>query len=204
MWIITIHLSDQMWSMVPWTCMSSGVWVVSPFGAGVGYYRFMIYQNHIHRVSLVLPCCVLDLPPLKIKAKVFEARLVLIWVLFCLCVCKMHMCMHTFCLVQQIISWKENCFMKLVLRGLILLNTCRYHQTCLLDISLKNMIALCMTPKITSENCCFCSCSRLPIVHFSPAVALMVCCASQRGLESLVFLIGLTRLSECFRGKFRV
>lgn len=99
---------------------------------------------------------------------------------------------------------EDQCFMKLLLRGLVLPNMCMYHQACLLGISLKNMIALCMTPKMTSENSCFCSCSRLPVVHFSPAVALMVHCASQSGLESLVFLIGLTRLREYCRGKFSV
>lgn len=93
---------------------------------------------------------------------------------------------------------------ELILKCLVLSNMCMYHQTCLLDISLKNMIALCMTPKMSPENSCFCSCSRLPIVQFSPAVALMVCCASQSGLESLVFLTGLTRLSEYCRGNFSV
>lgn len=91
--------------------------------------------------------------------------------------------------------------MKLVLRGLLLSNMGMYHQTCLLDISLEKIIALCMSLKMTLENSCFCSCSRLPVVHFSPAVALMLHCASQSGLESLVFLIGLTRLSEYRRGK---
>lgn len=92
--------------------------------------------------------------------------------------------------------------MKLVLRGLVLSNMGMYHQRCRLDISLKKMIALHMSRKMTSENSCFCSCSRLPVVHFSPAVVSML--RSQSGPESLEFLIGLTRLSEYCRGKFSV
>lgn len=47
---------------------------MSAFGAGVEYHMFVIYKYHKYRVSLVLPCCLLELS-LENQGNIFLGKL---------------------------------------------------------------------------------------------------------------------------------